>query len=170
MKKSTILFSTICIVLISFGCGKLVYEVNSTFQVRLANGGEIVQQVNIDIEEVRIKTSKDTSWKVLPTKKALYNLANYGHGVDTAVASGPVAATSIVSEVRFVLGNRSTITIGEITYPLSLVANYEKNMTIKVGRKLNLSEEKVVISFDPRVSSSSDKNAGFVLNPVLKLQ
>ena len=48
----------------------------------LTDGPGPYQQVNVDIQEVRVKTSDDTTqWLALPTHAGVYNLLDFQHGV-----------------------------------------------------------------------------------------
>ena len=110
MKRGLVAALAVCfIMMVIYACSKTEFVTNSTFEVRLSGGALAAEKVNIDIKEVRIKTSEDTAWQLLPTQYGVYDLSKYQNSVDTAVASGAVGASLIVREVRFVFGSENSI-------------------------------------------------------------
>lgn len=77
---------------------------NSTLQVQLTDAPASYEEVNIDLRQVSVKFSKDTTkWVELTPKVGIYNLLGLQNGIDTLIGSITVP-TQIVKEIRLVLG------------------------------------------------------------------
>jgi Domain of unknown function (DUF4382) len=177
MKKNAVKF---CVVLTAFvlvlfvSCSKDENKDTSTLQIRLTDGPTYLQEVNVDIREVKVKFSDDTSnvngWVTMQTFAGVYNLLGLQNGVDTLLASATLPQ-DIVKEIRFVLGPNNSIkdTFG-VVYPLSIPSGSESGLKIKVNKKLAASLETVLIDFDAALSVFQTGTGDYKLKPVLKIK
>src|SRR6478672_6966967 len=68
----------------------------STLHIRLTDAPAAYDEVNVDLKEVRVNFSDDsTGWVTLQTKDTIYNLLGLQNGLDTLVASGTVPANTV---------------------------------------------------------------------------
>jgi hypothetical protein len=147
---------------------------NSTLQVRLTDGPTNLAEVNVDIREVNVKFSDDTSstngWVSMQSFAGVYNLLGLQNGVDTLLAS-VVVPKDMVKEIRFVLGPNNSIkdTLG-VVYPLTIPSGGESGLKIKVNKKLSASLETLIIDFDAALSVYKTGTGEYKLKPVLKIK
>jgi hypothetical protein len=126
-------------------------------------------EVNIDIKEIRINFSDDSSgWVSLQTNAKVYNLLTLQNSVQAALASG-VVQTGMLKEIRFILGANNTIVDNGVSYPLTIPSGSESGLKIKVGKNLNASTESLLIDFDAALSISNE-NGSYKLLPVIKVK
>ncbi len=173
MKTTNIgFFSLIAAVLISVtACQKDSNSGGTTnLQIHLTDNPFNATEVNVDLREVRINLSDDsTGWVTLNTHAGIYNLLNLQNGVDTLLASGTIP-TGTLKEIRFVLGTDNSIKIGTVVYPLTIPSGSESGLKIKVNKKLNASIDSLLIDFDAALSIMLTGNGEYKLKPVLKIK
>ncbi len=173
---SLLLMAIIVFVIILFtACSKSTNDGNSSnLHVRLTDGPTNLAEVNIDIKEVRVKFSDDSSntngWVALNTYAGVYNILKLRNGVDTLLATAPLPK-DVVKEIRFVLGANNSIkdTFG-VVYPLTIPSGSESGLKIKVNKKLNADLETLIIDFDAALSIFQTGAGDYKLKPVLKIK
>ncbi len=146
----------------------------SNLQVRLTDGPTYLAEVNVDIKEVRVKFSDDSSstsgWVTMNTNAGVYDLLKLQNGVDTLLATAPLPK-DVVKEIRFILGTNNSIkdTFG-VVYPLTIPSSSESGLKIKVSKKLNADLETLIIDFDAALSIFQTGTGDYKLKPVLKIK
>jgi hypothetical protein len=143
----------------------------TTLNVRLTDAPADYSEVNIDIQEIRVKYSddqSDTGWQTLKTNAGIYNLLDFQNEKDTLLASGQVTAKT-VQQIRAILGADNTIKVGDAIYPLTIPSGSESGLKLMVNKKLNMSLETIVLDFDALLSIK-EENGRYMLRPVLKLK
>lgn len=179
MKKYTLrsLFAVVAIpAVIIASCSKddSSEKATSTLQIRMTDGPTYLDEVNVDIREVNVKFSDDTSstkgWVSMPTNAGVYNLLGLQNGVDTLLAT-LVVPQETIKEIRFVLGPNNSIkdTFG-VVYPLTIPSGSESGLKIKINKKLAASLETVLIDFDAALSIFQTGTGEYKLKPVLKIK
>ncbi|MBP9097470.1 MAG: DUF4382 domain-containing protein [Ferruginibacter sp.] len=144
----------------------------STLNVRLTDAPTAYEEVNVDISEVRVKFSDDSSsngWVTLTTNPGIYNLLAYQNGVDTLLGTG-IFPLQVLKEIRFVLGPNNTIKDSGVVYPLTIPSGSESGLKIKVNKSLNATLETIIIDFDAALSVHKDGTGDYKLRPVLKVK
>jgi hypothetical protein len=172
MKKSGIMlaFAALTMVIIH-SCTKSNDQ--AVLQVRLTDNPIGLREVNVDIQQVRIKFSDDSlssnGWVDMATNARIYNLLGLQNGVDTLLATGTFPQ-DVVKEIRFVLGPNNTVkdSLG-IVYPLTVPSGSESGLKIKVNKKLGASLQTLLIDFDAALSIKKEPD-GYKLRPVLKIK
>jgi hypothetical protein len=148
-------------------------EKETKIEIRLTDNPVAVDEVNVDIREVRVKFSDDTAaangWVSLSTNAGVYNLLGLQNGVDTLLASGNLPQNT-VKQIRFVLGPNNSVTENGISYPLIIPSGSESGLKIKVSRKLNATLNTLVIDFDAALSLKKEGAGDYKLRPVLKIK
>jgi hypothetical protein len=141
----------------------------STLQVHMTDAPAAWDEVNIDLQQVKVNFNGDTSsWIALDTKTGVYNLLGLQNGLDTLIAQGTFP-TNTVNEMRLVLGNNNTIKVDGQTYPLTIPSGETSGLKIKVNRKLNNTIETLLIDFDAALSITQETD-GYKLRPVITLR
>ncbi len=153
-----------------FACDKNDNKGDVTLNVRLTDGPGDYQQVNIDIQEIRIKTTSDTAqWVSLNTNAGIYNLLEFQNGVDTLLATGTVSADTL-KEVRFILGNNNSVMVDSVVYSLDTPSAQESGLKIKIDKHLNLDINTLTLDFDAEQSILKTGNGSYKLKPVIKVK
>ena len=166
---SALLFSALVVII---SCSKDNTRKTSTLNVRLTDAPTAYEQVNVDIREVRVKFSDDSTsngWVTLTTYPGIYNLLALQNGVDTLLGTG-VFPTQVVKEIRFVLGPNNTIKDAGVIYPLTIPSGSESGLKIKINKSLNATLETIIIDFDAALSVKKEGNGDYKLRPVLKIK
>lgn len=174
MKRNVLIFSALLFsaVMVMISCSKDNTQKTSTLNVRLTDAPVAYEQVNVDIREVRVKFSDDSTsngWVTLTTFPGIYNLLALQNGVDTLLGTG-VFPTQVVKEIRFVLGPNNTIKDAGIVYPLTIPSGSESGLKIKINKSLNATLETIIIDFDAALSVTKEGNGDYKLRPVLKIK
>lgn len=143
----------------------------TTLKVRLTDNPFNAEEVNVDIEQVRVKFSEDSihGWADLATNAGVYDLLGLQNGVDTLLAVGTIP-TNTVKEIRFVLGDSNSIKIAGIVYPLTIPSGSESGLKIKVNKTLQASLDSLLIDFDAALSIHQNGAGNYMLKPVLKIK
>ncbi|TNE56566.1 MAG: DUF4382 domain-containing protein [Bacteroidetes bacterium] len=142
---------------------------STTLYVHLTDGPGDYQQVNVDVQEVRLKLANDSSqWMTLATTPGVYNLLDFQNGVDTLIASGPVP-TDTLKEVRLVLGADNTVMIDSVLYDLDTPSAQQSGLKIKINKSLGVVVDSLKLDFDAEKSIVKTGNGKFILKPVIKV-
>lgn len=161
--------SCIAIATLFVACNKNK-EDQTQFTIRLTDSPFNASEVNVDIQQVRVNFRDDsTGWINLNTRAGIYNLLTLQNGIDTVLASGMVP-TTVLKEIRFVLGDGNSIKIDNKTYRLSIPNGGESGLKIKLNKKLNASLDSLVIDFDAALSIIQTGTGEYKLKPVLKIK
>jgi len=173
MKKivSSLLLCAALLATVFFACSKDNSQKRTTVKVRLTDNPINAEEVNVDIQQVRVKFSEDSinGWTNITTYAGVYNLLGLQNGVDTLLAVGTIP-TNIVKEIRFVLGTNNSIKVAGITYPLTIPSGSESGLKLKVNKKLNGTLDSLLIDFDAALSIHQTGNGSYQLKPVLKIK
>lgn len=152
-----------------FSCEKNATD-QTTLHIRLTDGPGDFQQVNVDIQEIRIKSAQDSAqWITLPTNAGIYNLLDFQNGIDTLIAVGPVPLDTL-KEVRFILGPNNSVMVDSVIYALETPSAQQSGLKIKINKHLNLDVNTLVLDFDAAASVKIQGNGIYRLHPVIKLK
>ena len=164
------LFAAVCAsTILFFACSKEKSEGTSTLQVRMTDAPAAWDEVNVDLQEVRVNFRDDSSgWVSLPTNAGIYNLLDFQNGLDTVIAQGPVP-TGMVREIRLVLGDSNTIVVNGQSHPLTIPTGGSSGLKIKVNKNISAGLDSLLIDFDAALSVK-EQNGNYKLMPVLKLK
>lgn len=175
MKRNILIFSAILFSasIIFISCSKEDKTGGtSTLNVRLTDAPTAFEEVNVDIREVRVKFSDDSTtngWVTLTTYPGIYNLLALQNGVDTLLGTGTFP-TQVVKEIRFVLGSNNTIKDAGVVYPLTIPSGSESGLKLKINKALNATLETIIIDFDAALSVTKEGTGDYKLRPVLKIK
>jgi hypothetical protein len=174
MKKTILLAASFVLIisLLFISCKKDDVGGSSTLNVRLTDAPTVYEEVNVDIREVNIKFSDDTTnsgWVTLTTFPGIYRLLDLQNGVDTLLATG-VFPFQTVKEIRFVLGPDNTIKDAGVVYPLTVPSGAESGLKLKINMALNETLETIIIDFDAALSVTKEGTGDYKLRPVLRIK
>lgn len=146
---------------------------SSKFSVYLTDDPSTYKAVNIDIKEVRVKYSDDSTsddgWKTLPlTKAGVYNLLQFSNGMDTVLSSSDIPSGRI-KQIRLVLGSNNTVVVGNTTYNLETPSAQQSGLKLKLDAELVPGiEYKLWLDFDAGKSIVQTGNGKYILKPVVR--
>lgn len=173
MKKIALSLSLLAVIVtVAFiACSKDQSNKSTTVKVRLTDNPVMADEVNVDIQQVRVKFSDDSihGWTDLSTHAGVYDLLGLQNGVDTLLAVG-VIPTNIVKEIRLVLGSNNSIKVNNTVFPLTIPSGSESGLKIKINKQLNGTLDSLLIDFDAALSIHQLGNGDYQLKPVLKLK
>lgn len=144
---------------------------NSTtnLRVRMTDAPAAWEEVNVDLEEIRVKMANDsTSWITLQTNAGIYNLLDLQNGVDTLIAQGDIPSGR-VKEIRLILADSNSIKVNGQLYDLTIPSGAESGLKIKIDKDLDEEIETLLIDFDAALSIK-EQNGSYKLMPVIKLK
>lgn len=167
MKKTLSVIALAAIILIS--CQKSNDNAQTTLNIRLTDAPTALEEVNVDIQQVSVKTDNDTTnWISLTPNVGVYNLLGLQNGVDTLIATGIITADN-VKEIRLILGTNNTVKEGGVIYPLTIPSGSESGLKIKFSKGLRAPIETVLVDFDAALSVKKEAD-GYKLRPVLRIK
>ncbi len=161
--------SAVAVILIA--CSKNNTDTPTTVRIRLTDNPVNAEEVNVDIEQVRVKFREDSvsGWANLNTTAGVYNLLGLQNGVDTLLATGTIP-TNTVKEIRFILGTNNTIKVNGIIFPLTIPSGSESGLKIKVNKQLSGPLDSLLIDFDAALSIHLTGAGDYQLKPVLRIK
>jgi hypothetical protein len=153
-------------------CSKENNDRPTALKVNMTDAPVAYDEVNVDLEEVRVKFRDGdslSSWMTLNTHAGIYNLLGLMNGVDTLIAMDTLP-TNMVKEIRLVLGTDNSIVVSGTPYPLTIPSGSESGLKIKVNKTLSGSLDSLLIDFDAALSIHQTGTGEYQLRPVLKLK
>ena len=166
--KTTLIASLLALLTIGISCKK--DNAASSYNIYLTDAPFDAQEVNVELKEVVVKYSKDsTGWVKLNTNAGVYNLLALQNNVKTLIATGN-NADGTLQEKRLVLGDSNTIKIADKVYPLNIPSGSESGLKLKIDKKLAASMSNLVVDFDAGLSIIKTGNGVYHLKPVLKIK
>ena len=152
-------------------CSKDDNAGTTNLRVRLTDNPLNAEEVNVDIQQVRVNFNSDTiqGWINLNTNAGVYNLLGLQNGVDTLLAAGTIPGNN-VREIRLVLGTNNSIKVAGVVYPMTVPSGAESGLKIKVNKTLQTSLDSLLIDFDAALSVHQLGTGNYQLKPVLKLK
>jgi hypothetical protein len=140
----------------------------TSLRIKMTDAPAAFEEVNVDLQEVKIKFQNDTSsWVAMDANPGIYNLLELQNGIDTLIAEG-VYQTGKVKEIRLILGADNSIKAGGEVWPLTIPSGSESGLKIKIDKQLRAGIDSLVIDFDAALSVHNEAG-GYKLRPVVKL-
>ena len=177
MKKSFLFAASATAILLLFvfvACTKNDSNNNdgkSRLQVFLTDDPGDYDAVNVDVQDVQINFTTDTSggWESLPgVAKGVYNLLDLVDNKDTLLVNAEIPSGRI-QQIRLVLGDNNTIVVdGE-------ESRLETPSAQQSGLKLNINQDvdagivyKMILDFDASRSIVTTGSGKYILKPVIR--
>lgn len=125
-------------------------------------------EVNIEVKQVRVNFSTDTSgWIDLSTLAGVYNLVQYKDGETATIAQG-IVPTGQVRQVRIVLGTNNTIKVDNMVHSLKIPSGSESGLKIRMRKQLQEEFDSIVIDFDTALAITQNGSGDYLFKPVPK--
>ena len=155
-------------------CNKTNTSGSSRLTVFLADDPSGYDAVNIDIQEIMVNSSADTTgtqsgWTSLPlNRRGVYNLLDFKNGLDTILTSQKLHPGTI-SQIRLILGTDNSVVINGVSMPLTTPSAQQSGLKLNVHADLVAGiEYKLWIDFDAGRSIVETGNGGHILKPVIR--
>lgn len=173
MKKITLILMGLGLLLA--GCSKNNSPSSNTakVQVKLTDAPGDYQAVNVDVKEVQINMSTDSTsgWQTVPNLNAgVYNLMDLTGGADTLLGTLDLPGGKI-SQVRLILGSNNTVTLKDgTTVNLSTPSAQQSGLKLNIDQNLTAGiTYKLLLDFNAGKSVVSAGNSNkYNLKPVIK--
>ncbi|RMG54628.1 MAG: DUF4382 domain-containing protein [Bacteroidetes bacterium] len=139
------------------------------FHLHLTDNPGDYQQVNIDLQEVRIKMADSSGWQTMDTYAGIYDLLQLQNGLDTLIVADSLPAGE-VDQIRLVLGPNNSIMVDSLLYGLDTPSAQQSGLKVKINKVLvQDSLNAVILDFDAHQSIVARGNGSFGLKPVLRV-
>jgi hypothetical protein len=173
MKQISYVFAVLAILAgVATGCQKDEQQSKSRFEIYLTDNPADYKSVWVNIQEVRINTTTDSSsgWQTVPLfRSGMYDLLRLRNGNDTILAAVDLPAGR-VSQIRLVLGSGNYVEMRDGSTKVLETPSAQQS-----GLKLNVQAELVpgvpyalVLDFDAARSIVATGNGKLILKPVIK--
>ena len=175
MKKNLIPLILLAVSLAGFeSCKKNDDAQTANVQIRLTDAPTALQEVNVDIQSVRVKFRDDENdstknWVDLTTRAGVYNLLNFQNGIDTLLATGTLPERQ-VKEIRLILGSNNTVKNNGVVFPLTIPSGSESGLKIKFSKALGADLNTLVVDFDAAQSVGQTGTGSYFLRPVIRVK
>jgi hypothetical protein len=189
-------FLAVLILFIPFSCQKnsedlKIPEGQQRVKIRLSDNPVNYDAVYVDIQQVVVQVIPDSCrrrdynnndcydddeyrcsiWDTLDIRAGVYNLLSLSNGVDTLLASGFTPGGRI-NKIKLVLGDRNSVVIDSVSYPLTLWNN-QHSVTIQVKGadidEVTPDDLQLWLDFDAGGSIVKVSHNRFVLKPRIKI-
>ncbi|HXD77804.1 MAG TPA: DUF4382 domain-containing protein [Puia sp.] len=148
------------------------------FEVLLTDDPSTYDAVNIDIQQVEILASADSSaadsgagsgWRTVPLfRPGVYNLLDFRNGMDTVLGAVDIPAGTI-AQIRLILGDSNTVVVGGESYPMKTPSAQQSGLKLHLDATLAGGiVYKLWIDFDAARSIVQTGNGKFLLKPVIR--
>lgn len=168
------LFSVIGVSLVS--CDDSENSGSARLEIRLTDAPGLYEEVNVDIQEVRVHTGDDdddkedddSGWKSISIRKGVYDLIKLTDGIDTLLGTIDLPPGKI-SQIRLILGTNNTVKINGQLFPLTTPSAQQSGLKVQVHQELKEGVTyKVLLDFDAALSVVARGNGDYNLKPVIR--
>ncbi|MBX2874060.1 MAG: DUF4382 domain-containing protein [Saprospiraceae bacterium] len=144
-------------------------DAETRLNIRLTDDPIDLEEVNIDLQLVKVKGENGFEEIDLETNAGIYNLLNFQNGLDTLIASADLSVGQI-REVRLILGENNTVVSGGETFDLQIPSGSQSGLKIKTCLDLNqVADFDLLLDFDAAASIHCTGNGKFIMRPVIRV-
>lgn len=169
MKTLLLLFAT-SLTLALFSCQKNDSG-KARIQVALTDGPGNYDEVNIDVQDIRINYSNDDDkgWVSLDgVKTGNYDVLKLANGKDTLLADAQIN-TGRIQQIRLVLGSNNFVRLNGQRYDLQTPSAQQSGLKLNIHQDVNEGIlYKLVMDFDASRSIVETGNKKYNLKPVIR--
>ncbi|MEZ5044969.1 MAG: DUF4382 domain-containing protein [Saprospiraceae bacterium] len=141
----------------------------TTLNIRLTDGPIDLEEVNIDLQGIRVKGPGGFEEIPLETNAGIYNLLDFQNGIDTLIAYADLQLERI-TEVRLILGDNNTVVVDGETYALKIPSGSQSGLKIKACLDLlTMPQYDLLLDFDAGASIHRTGNGKYIMRPVIKI-
>lgn len=140
------------------------------FSVKLTDAPGDYEEVNIDIQKVRVQLS-DSSWKDLTTNAGIYDLLTLRNGVDTTIVNDSLTKGVYITGMRLVLGDSNNVYVDSAYYALKVPSGTTSGYKINFSDSLAADSLNIILDFDAEKSIvQQGQGHDYLLKPVVKVK
>jgi hypothetical protein len=144
----------------------------ATLQIRLTDGPGDYSEVNIDIQDVQVKsgdtTNSNSGWKSLGMTPGVHDLLKLTNGRDTLLGTFDLPPGKI-SQIRLVLGSNNSVKVSGQSISLSTPSAQQSGLKILINTTLTAGiVYKITLDFDAARSIVTTGNGDYILKPVIR--
>ncbi|HUC81966.1 MAG TPA: DUF4382 domain-containing protein [Flavisolibacter sp.] len=161
-----------------FSCDKKDASTNgkARLQVALTDEPGNYDEVNIDVQDVRVNYSNDTSegWVSLGgIRTGIYDILRLTNGKDTILADAQIN-TGKIQQIRLILGPNNSVRLNGQTYALQTPSAQQSGLKIKINQDVNEGVAyKLLLDFDAsrsivQTGNGNNNNQKYILKPVIR--
>jgi len=140
-------------------------------EIRLTDAPGDYEEVNIDIQEVKVHASEgeqSSGWQTLDINEGIYNLLDFTNGLDTLLGSAELPAGK-VSQIRLILGDNNTLKQNDQVYDLTTPSAQQSGLKLNVQAMLTEGVTySILLDFDVARSIVRTGNGKYLLKPVIR--
>lgn len=171
MKKIGILIATVVVLAGCYGSEDGPSPNNNGFtkmKINLTDAPGPYQQVNIDLQKVRVQYT-DSTWGDLTTNAGIYDLLQLQNGVDTTIVQDSLSKGRYITHLRLVLGDSNSVMVDSMLYDLKVPSGAESGLKVKFNDSLQADSLSITLDFnaDKSVHQLGNKD-NYILRPVIK--
>jgi hypothetical protein len=139
-----------------------------TMEIRMTDDVGFYDEVNIDVQGIKVNIQGKGWVDVTPTRRGIYNMLDFNNGVDTLIALSSVPAGN-VTEVRLILGENNTVVVNGTTWPMDAPSAEQSGLKVKFNQRVTSGTRCTIwIDFNVHKSIVVKGNGGFSLKPVIR--
>lgn len=177
MKKHFFLIASVSAIICLFvfvSCTKNDNDNNNgkaNLQVFLTDDPGDYDAVNIDVQDVQINFSGDTSngWQSLPgVATGVYNLLDFVDNKDTLLVNADIPAGRI-QQIRLVLGDDNSIVVDGVESKLETPSAQQSGLKLNIHQDVDAGVVyKMILDFDASRSIVTTGSGKYILKPVIR--
>lgn len=142
----------------------------TAFTMRLTDGPGDYQQVNINVQQVRVQLT-DSSWVDLTTNAGYYDLLTLQNGVDTVIVQDSLTTGTVIAGLRLVLGDSNTVMVDSNMYTLMVPSGSSSGYKIKFQDSVRADSLNLTLDFDAEKSIvKQGAKDEYLLKPVITVK
>lgn len=159
---------------------------NGIFKVQLTGAPGDYEAVYIDIQEVRIKSSKlyhgdltddedkkhrdNEGWTTINDEAVRVNLLEYQNGKTIEVGNEELEA-GVYNELRFILGSENALILNGQSHALEIPNAQQSGIPLEINAEIRDGETyNLLIDLDTGRSIVRNESGNYILNPVLRIE
>lgn len=141
----------------------------ATIKMMLTDAPALYDAVLVDIQEVRLHSETD-GWINIPLENpGIYNLLEFSNGMDVLLGEAEISS-GIISQVRLILGDRNSVIVDSVEYPLTVPSGSTSGLKLNVHENLEAGSSYTFwLDFDAAQSVHTTGNDKFMLKPVIRM-
>jgi len=139
------------------------------FQIELTDAPGDYQEVNIDIQKVRVQI-QDSNWIDLTTNAGFYDLLKLQNGVDTTIVKDSLSKGTYITQMRLILGDSNNVMVDSQYFDLKIPSGSASGFKIQFQDSLVADSLNIKLDFDAEKSIIKKGNKNdYSLKPVIKV-
>lgn len=152
-------------------CNKTEANGTARMQVYLTDAPGDYEAVYIDVQDVKINTSTDSSsgWTSLQgVRRGTYNLLDLVNGKDTLLSDATIPSGRI-QQIRLILGNQNFVQVNGEKIKLETPSAQQSGLKLNIHQDVEAGTSyKLIMDFDVAKSIRETGNGKYILKPTIR--